>query len=172
MLQIIENFLSSIFYNYPEMKGGSDKVKIIIRKKPEEKKIIRIKLSDYAENKYEPKQKIIIINKSSEPQNLKNYDDQIVEENPVKKTIKKIFVEKPDVLTLSEAIENLDRFNVLGSNKLKILNFLTIEALNRRQNKILESKEEIDDVKDLKIIDLEAEYIEILKTKKYLEGEE
>jgi len=164
MLQIIENFLTSIFYNFPEMKGGSDKVKIIIRKKPEEKKIIRIKLSDYVE----PKQKIIITEEpiTSEPLISESNEIPIVEENPVKE----IVIDRPENLTLGDALEDLERFNVLGSNKLRVLSNITLEALERRKNKLLESKKEIDGVKDLSLIDLEVEYIEIMKTKIYIDS--
>jgi len=164
MLQIIENFLTSIFYNFPEMKGGSDKVKIIIRKKPEEKKIIRIKLSDYVE----PKQKIIITEEpiTTEPLISESNEIPIVEENPVKE----IVIDRPENLTLGDALEDLERFNVLGSNKLRVLSNITLEALERRKNKLLESKKEIDGVKDLSLIDLEVEYIEIMKTKIYIDS--
>ena len=164
MLQIIENFLTSIFYNFPEMKGGSDKVKIIIRKKPEEKKIIRIKLSDYVE----PKQKIIITEEpiTSEPLISESNEIPIVEENPVKE----IVIDRPENLTLGDALEDLERFNVVGSNKLRVLSNITLEALERRKNKLLESKKEIDGVKDLSLIDLEVEYIEIMKTKIYIDS--
>ena len=160
MLQIIENFLTSIFHNLPDntMKGGG--TKIIIRNKKVPKKIIKINL--FANKEVDKPIAEPIVESESEP-------EVSVKEEPIAKKQSHQILGEPNNLTLGEIYENLDRFNKLGHRKLQVLDKIVIEALDRRKLKLSERKDEVEDLNDMEVIDLEIEYINMIKTKKYPE---
>ena len=162
MLHLIESFLTNIFYNFPEMEGGG--TKIIIKRKPEPKKIIRINLSSLKESNIVSSS--TSLETKSDVSSLETDSDiPIQTEEPVKNSVK--VNEEPTKLILEGLKINLDRFNRLGQKKLNVLSNLTIEGLERRKTRLFERKEDISDEMILKDIELEIEYIEIMKQKKY-----
>ena len=160
MLQVIGNFLNSIFNNQDnDMKGGATKV--IIKMKPEKKQILKIKLNP-DDVKIDDLKNFI---KKENPKNIiiKETNPIVVEDKPIINTDKPIIVEDKPI------VDDLSRFDKLGIQKITVLNKLVLDALERRKERLINLKDSITDENNLELANLEIEYIELMKEKRLKE---
>ena len=155
MLQLIEKFLTSIFYNYPQdIVGGSEKEPeqpiLEIKKNDQEKEPITLKIIK------EPEQPILEIKKNDqekEPIILK-----IIKKEPEKKNkLREGYIGRE---AEGEIVEDITIFDKIEARKRKTLKELLPEALDRRLDRLVEK---MNSDPDDDSISLEVKYINYLK---------
>ena len=182
MLQVFGDFLTSIFYNYPEkmdnMKGGGlTKIRIIQKSSPKQKIVIKQSNTSIKQSNTPIKQSNTSIKQSntSITEKLKNF---IKKEEPVSEVDndsedipEKEVLEGPLIkASIAEVFDDTNKFELLNNTTKNVIDVLSLEALKRRYNKLLLKKEAVENDKELELINLEIEYIEIVNSSRQIEN--
>ena len=175
MLQVFGDFLTSIFYNYPEkmdnMKGGGlTKIRIIQKSSPKQKIVIKQSNTSIKQSNTSIKQ-----SNTSITEKLKNF---IKKEEPVSEVDndsedipEKEVLEGPLIkASIAEVFDDTNKFELLNNTTKNVIDVLSLEALKRRYNKLLLKKEAVENDKELELINLEIEYIEIVNSSRQIEN--
>jgi hypothetical protein len=166
MLQVFGDFLTSIFYNYPEkmdnMKGGGlTKIRIIQKSSPKQKIVIKQSNTSITEKlknfikKEEPVSEETDFEVDNDSEDI---PEKEVSEGPLIKA------------SIAEVFDDTNKFELLNNTTKNVIDVLSLEALKRRYNKLLSKKETVENGKELELLNLEIEYIEIVNSSRQIEN--
>lgn len=166
MLQVFGDFLTSIFYNYPEkmdnMKGGGlTKIRIIQKSSPKQKIVIKQSNTSITE-----KLKNFIKKEEPVSEETDFEVDNDSEDIPEKEVLEGPLIKA----SIAEVFDDTNKFELLNNTTKNVIDVLSLEALKRRYNKLLSKKEAVENDKELELINLEIEYIKIVNSSRQIEN--
>lgn len=178
MLQVFGDFLTSIFYNYPEkmdnMKGGGlTKIRIIQKSSPKQKIIIKQSNTSIKQSNTSITEKLKNFIKKEEPvsEETELEVDNTESDNDSEDIPEKEVLEGPLIkASIAEVFDDTNKFELLNNTTKNVIDVLSLEALKRRYNKLLSKKEAVENDKDLELINLEIEYIKIVNSSRQIEN--
>ena len=173
MLQVFGDFLTSIFYNYPEkmdnMKGGGlTKIRIIQKSSPKQKIIIKQSNTSIKKSNTSITEKLKNFIKKEEPVSEEtDFEvDNDSEDIPEKEVLEGPLIKA----SIAEVFDDTNKFELLNNTTKNVIDVLSLEALKRRYNKLLSKKEAVENDKELELINLEIEYIKIVNSSRQIEN--
>jgi len=173
MLQVFGDFLTSIFYNYPEkmdnMKGGGlTKIRIIQKSSPKQKIVIKQSNTSIKQSNTSITEKLKNFIKKEEPVSEEtDFEvDNDSEDIPEKEVLEGPLIKA----SIAEVFDDTNKFELLNNTTKNVIDVLSLEALKRRYNKLLSKKEAVENDKELELINLEIEYIEIVNSSRQIEN--